>query len=612
MSDKPANYEFNDELLSAYLDGELSADERAAVEARLATDPAAQQLLHELRSVSQSVQALPTESLGRDLSDDIIRRARVERGSTDMVVGGSPGSVVHGSPDPAPSRDRRSPSTPSSEIPFVDSLPKIRIFNSKRAWIWAAMTLAAGLLIMFVQSRDESANKLPSVAVRNHDEAQIRPTDEAGQPARRELSISAAPKSPSPPPTTIASESDRHEKVDALGGPMPAAPMASEPRDVQSRSTEGAGVAAGPPGAAASAAPKARKEFAKTITQLDDTSAAFTASPEQVATDKRAAAPEPTGNLSGPGGAPGMSAEKQKSESFVSPTAQRLYVVHVVATPDALKKGSFDRLLADNKIEYVSQPAKDQSFSFGGNKLAKRTQSEGEPQEQSNKDAEIHASQTEMVLVEAPAPAIESCLADLNKNANDFVSIDVNEERPSQDRVDAKSTATKSLAESQQNLSRFSRGAAPEAKENTTDVRKYFYSYDFDKPSEPAVNGSPRAGGFGGEAAKISDAPQDATNNQKWDYKKQPAQDIRRARRIETRGIDNRQAGEVAATSGRAAPALPTQSGAESTNQPMSQRRPTAQPEAKADNENNNLKVLFVFVPAETPAASASDNNRPK
>src|SRR6476659_5153452 len=101
MSDKPFNYEPGDEVLSAYLDGELSADDRAAVEARLATDPAAQQLLHELRSVSQSVQALPTESLGRDLSEEVIRRARVMRGS----------------PDPAPSPDRRSPSAPSSEIP---------------------------------------------------------------------------------------------------------------------------------------------------------------------------------------------------------------------------------------------------------------------------------------------------------------------------------------------------------------------------------------------------------------------------------------------------------------------------------------------------------------
>jgi anti-sigma factor RsiW len=55
MTDHNRKYDLDDELLSAYIDNELSAEERAAVEARLASDPAAQQLLHELRSVSQSV-----------------------------------------------------------------------------------------------------------------------------------------------------------------------------------------------------------------------------------------------------------------------------------------------------------------------------------------------------------------------------------------------------------------------------------------------------------------------------------------------------------------------------------------------------------------------------
>ena len=150
MSDKPSNHELDDELLSAYLDGELSADERAAVEARLATDPAAQQLLHELRSVSQSVQALPTESLGRDLSEEIIRRAREAK--PELVVRASPRTTV------AATAGLRA---------SVDAMPKIRIFNSRRAWIWASMALAAGLLIMFVQSGDESAKKLPPVAARN-------------------------------------------------------------------------------------------------------------------------------------------------------------------------------------------------------------------------------------------------------------------------------------------------------------------------------------------------------------------------------------------------------------------------------------------------------------
>jgi anti-sigma factor RsiW len=140
MSDKPSNHAPGDELLSAYLDGELSADERAAVEARLATDPAAQQLLHELRSVSQSVQALPTESLGRDLSEEIVRRAR----ETAPISGRSPSAKLADATEPSR---------------LGDTIPKIRIFNSRRAWIWASMALAVGLLIMIVQSGDESAKK---------------------------------------------------------------------------------------------------------------------------------------------------------------------------------------------------------------------------------------------------------------------------------------------------------------------------------------------------------------------------------------------------------------------------------------------------------------------
>lgn len=48
-----------DELLSAYLDGELTAAEQAEVERLLATDPAARQLLDELRTLSATLQALP-------------------------------------------------------------------------------------------------------------------------------------------------------------------------------------------------------------------------------------------------------------------------------------------------------------------------------------------------------------------------------------------------------------------------------------------------------------------------------------------------------------------------------------------------------------------------
>ncbi|NUQ47365.1 MAG: zf-HC2 domain-containing protein, partial [Phycisphaerae bacterium] len=47
-----------DELLSAYLDGELEEGERRLVEARLESDPAARALLAELRGASAALRSL--------------------------------------------------------------------------------------------------------------------------------------------------------------------------------------------------------------------------------------------------------------------------------------------------------------------------------------------------------------------------------------------------------------------------------------------------------------------------------------------------------------------------------------------------------------------------
>ncbi|MBN1908337.1 MAG: hypothetical protein JW818_01235 [Pirellulales bacterium] len=69
------SYEPHDELLSAYLDGELTADEKARVARLLANDPAARRRLDELRVVSAAVQGLPKLTLGEDLSDRVLRLA---------------------------------------------------------------------------------------------------------------------------------------------------------------------------------------------------------------------------------------------------------------------------------------------------------------------------------------------------------------------------------------------------------------------------------------------------------------------------------------------------------------------------------------------------------
>ena len=70
MKDLPEN-----ELFSAYLDGELTATEQAEVEQLLAESPAARQLLDEFRALSSTLQSMPQYALDEDLSDRVLRTA---------------------------------------------------------------------------------------------------------------------------------------------------------------------------------------------------------------------------------------------------------------------------------------------------------------------------------------------------------------------------------------------------------------------------------------------------------------------------------------------------------------------------------------------------------
>ena len=65
----------SDQLISAYLDGEVSAEERAAVERLLAQSEPARRLLDELRSLQSDLHALPQEKLGPDFAASVLRQA---------------------------------------------------------------------------------------------------------------------------------------------------------------------------------------------------------------------------------------------------------------------------------------------------------------------------------------------------------------------------------------------------------------------------------------------------------------------------------------------------------------------------------------------------------
>jgi anti-sigma factor RsiW len=114
------------ELLSAYLDGELTAEEQARVEQWLAGSPAARQLLEEMRALSATLQSLPAAKIEESLSQRVLRAAERR-----MLT------------EPAPLE----PSAPEPSAPQPASLSIGRRLLQPRLWLWPAAALAVGLAL---------------------------------------------------------------------------------------------------------------------------------------------------------------------------------------------------------------------------------------------------------------------------------------------------------------------------------------------------------------------------------------------------------------------------------------------------------------------------------
>jgi hypothetical protein len=199
MNDKH-HHDLDDELLSAYLDDELSADERALVEARLTADPAAQQSLEQLRNVAQSVRSLPKESAPRNLQDSVLRRIE---------------SIKSQPPQPAA------------------ATPAVSIGRTRRGWIWASLAVAAALLIMFVQADNEN-DDAPTIIALNEPAADKKSEQLSEAPAQ--LHAETAPQEPSGAPQIAAAPKarepimrDLRESIDTSGVATNAQPASEQP-----------------------------------------------------------------------------------------------------------------------------------------------------------------------------------------------------------------------------------------------------------------------------------------------------------------------------------------------------------------------------------------------
>ncbi len=418
-------------------------------------DSEARKMFHQLRSVSQDVQSLPLESVGRDLSESILRRAKALQPATGE-------SAVDGA------------------IPkFGGPTPKVTIFQTRRSWFWASLAVAAGLLVMVLQPGDENGNNLPAVA--QHDgtstvnrqlkdfspgatneptsataidptqiarSASALPTP-AASPAMPLGAVVGAPQSAmwgkEPAPTDLAmfdgaTTNDRATDKAAERVATPQLPASTPMRqdalsDTEIRSGQIAGatqpspppdnLAETAPLAAAPPSPAAPAPIAGRGGLGNDVGSRFGGSKvgESVSAKTSAAGASKSGGALGGAFSASQSGPQEENEE---PRPQ--VIVHVLAKPEAYQRRSFEKLLASQGVVVEMEHDTDKDERASG-----RLGSDAKPANQEVLAEKSTIAPTggeaniDLVLVEAPSSTIASCLTALKNDVENYVGLKVEE-----------------------------------------------------------------------------------------------------------------------------------------------------------------------------------------
>ncbi len=199
------NIERQQELISAYLDGELTGDEQTAAEALLAESEDARRWLEELRGLQSRVRELPKFSLGADFSQAVLDQA--ERA---MLSGAGVGVAAGGDSDDNEEDSDETAEDHDLHVFYAERDQVDRAAARRRRIVWSVLAVAAALLIMVVLpqpkpkdtvQRDHQADSPEAKTAVNSTEGNKVEADRfsAGQAgtggADRNLSVSAANES---------------------------------------------------------------------------------------------------------------------------------------------------------------------------------------------------------------------------------------------------------------------------------------------------------------------------------------------------------------------------------------------------------------------------------
>jgi hypothetical protein len=371
MNDLPQN-----ELLSAYLDGELTAAEQAEMERMLAASPAARQLLDELRALSNTLQALPQEKLGEDLSPHVLRVAERR-----MLTEGEPGDE-EGAP-----------------VPLARSIFR-RVVN-RRTMVWLSLTAAIALIIVInerqhapdqiaqhvADSRVAATKRvLPAsepTAIRAAPDAEDRPRKEVGEVLEKKPATPLA--EPAAPAFSAAAP--------AATLPAPAEKPAEAPRSVAKKGPmpgQG-GTVAGKGGAALGVG-------------RQDSDAKFGVGAERG---------EPYSRKAG----------KAEQTQKLYEAGEDVQVVRCSISPAAAQRRPLEKLLEANGMVWQKQVAEDQlaeEEKSEASEVAKR------PVAAKSRPRSAPQGEVTVVAAEATAAQIEATLASLKAQPSVFLSFSVN------------------------------------------------------------------------------------------------------------------------------------------------------------------------------------------
>lgn len=170
------NSERREEMISAYLDGELSAEERAQVEAWLAESLELRQLHDELKALGASIQALPRHQLTQDLQAAVLRRAE-----QSVLAGGAARNQIAGDVRPA------------SKAPLW-----LRGAGWRRL-AWPAVAIAAALVVMLFDAEQAPAPREVAQAPKGPTSIAARQETPSAK-----LAAKASPQSSAPTPAQTA------------------------------------------------------------------------------------------------------------------------------------------------------------------------------------------------------------------------------------------------------------------------------------------------------------------------------------------------------------------------------------------------------------------------